>query len=63
MIKLEFWVVRLRLGGVNTFLCLTEFIVLPDDKSDEIKANSEKTNINHFHSLRGNISHYFSAET
>lgn len=63
MRKLQFWVVRLRLGEVNTFLCLTEFIVLLDDKSDEIKAISEKTIINHIHSLCGKISHYFSAET
>ena len=61
--KLQFWIVRLQLGEVNTFLCLTEFIVLLDDKSDEIKAISEKTIINHIHSLRGKISHYFSAET
>jgi hypothetical protein len=36
MRKLEFRVVRIRQGGVDTFPCLTEFIVL----LDEIKANS-----------------------
>jgi hypothetical protein len=63
MRKLEFCVVLVRLGEVDTFPCLTEFIVLLDDKSHEIKANSEKTIINHFYSLRGKFDHYFSAET
>jgi hypothetical protein len=47
---------------MDIFPCLSEFLVLLEEKADEIKGNFKETIISHLDLLNRKFVHYFSVE-